>query len=246
VDGERLILGTGGDALVVAVDCATGKVLWKSPNPGRWQMTHSSLATAEFKGRKAYVYCGSGGVAAVAADDGTILWQTRDWKISIANIATPLPVGDGQVFFSGGYDAGSMMLQVKDAGGKLAAEQLFRLKAAVFGATQQTPIFYQNHIFGVRPDGQLVCLDLNGKVVWASGTKNKFGSGPYLMAQGMIYVMDDNGTLTLAEASTTGYTQLARAKVLEGPDAWGPMALADGRLIARDVNKMVCLDAAAH
>ena len=116
----------------------------------------------------------------------------------------------------------------------------------MFGATQQTPIFYQNHIFGVRPDGQLVCLDLNGKVVWASGPKNKFGSGPFLMAQGMIYVMDDNGTLTLAEASTAGYTQLARAKVLEGPDAWGPMALADGRLIARDVNKMVCLDVAAH
>ena len=120
------------------------------------------------------------------------------------------------------------------------------LAAAVFGATQQTPILYQNHIFGVRPDGQLVCLDLSGKVVWASGAKNKFGSGPYLMAQGMIYVMDDNGTLTLAEASTAGYTQLARAKVLEGPDAWGPMALADGRLIARDVNKMVCLDVAAH
>ena len=246
VDGDRLILGTGGDALVVAVDCATGKILWKSPNPGRWQMTHSSIATAEFKGRKAYVYCGSGGVAAVAADDGAILWQTRDWKISIANIATPLSVGDGRVFFSGGYDAGSMMLQAKDAGGKLAAEPRFRLKAAVFGATQQTPIFYQNHIFGVRPDGQLVCLDLNGKVVWASGPKNKFGSGPFLMAQGMIYVMDDNGTLTLAEASTAGYTQLARAKVLEGPDAWGPMALADGRLIARDVNKMVCLDVAAH
>ena len=246
VDGDRLILGTGGDALAVAVDCATGKILWKSPNPGRWQMTHSSIATAEFKGRKAYVYCGSGGVAAVAADDGAILWQTRDWKISIANIATPLPVGDGRIFLSGGYDAGSMMLQSKDAGGKLAAEQLFRLKAAVFGATQQTPIFYQNHIFGVRPDGQLVCLDLNGKVVWASGAKNKFGSGPFLMAQGMICVMDDNGTLTLAEASTVGYTQLARAKVLEGPDAWGPMALADGRLIARDVNKMVCLDVAAH
>ena len=246
VDGDRLILGTGGDALLVAVDCATGKVIWKSPNPGRWQMTHSSLAPAEFNGRRAYVYCSSGGVAAVAADDGTILWQTRDWKISIANIPTPLPVGDGRVFLSGGYDAGSMMLQVKDVGGKLAVETLFRLKAAVFGATQHTPIFYQNHIFGVRPDGQLVCLDLNGKVVWASGVKNKFGSGPYLIAQGLIYVMDDNGTLTLAEAGTSSYTQLARAKVLDGPDAWGPMALADGRLIARDVNKMVCLDVAAH
>jgi len=246
VDGDRLILGAGGNALVVAVDYSTGKVIWKSPNPRRWQMTHSSIAPMEFKGQRMYVYCGSGGVAGVSAADGSILWETRDWKISIANIPTPVPVGDGRVFLSGGYDAGSMLLQVKEAGGKLSAEPLFRLKAAVFGATQQTPIFYQNHIFGVRPDGQLVCLDLNGKVVWASGAKNKFGSAPFMIAQGMIYVMNDNGTLTLADANATGYKQLARAQVLEGPDAWGPPALADGRLIVRDLNKMVCLDVAAH
>jgi len=246
VDGDRLILGTGGKALVIAVDCATGKVLWRSPNPRRWQMTHSSIAPMEFQGRRMYVYCGSGGVAGVSATDGAILWDTRDWKISIANIPTPLPVGNGRVFLSGGYDAGSMMLQLKEAGGKLSAEPLFRLKAAVFGAVQQTPIFHQNHIFGVRPDGQLVCLGLDGKIVWASSARNKFGSAPFMIAQGMIYVMNDNGALTLVEATTAGYKQLARAQVLEGPDAWGPLALADGRLVARDLHKMVCLDVAAH
>ena len=54
--------------------------------------------------------------------------------------------------------------------------------------------------------------------------------------------LDDDGTLTLAEASTTAYKQLAKAKILEGPDAWGPLALADGRLIVRDNYKMACVD----
>ena len=50
------------------------------------------------------------------------------------------------------------------------------------------------------------------------------------------------GTLTLAEARSDAYVQLARARVLDGRDSWGPMALVDGRLILRDFEKMICLD----
>ncbi|GAG51327.1 unnamed protein product, partial [marine sediment metagenome] len=40
-----------------------------------------------------------------------------------------------------------------------------------------------------------------------------------------------------------GYVPLAQAKVLEdGHEAWGPLALAGGRLILRDLTRMVCLD----
>jgi outer membrane protein assembly factor BamB len=244
LEGDRLVLGTGGDALVVALDCATGKLLWKSPNPKGWQMTHSSVAAFEYKGRKMYAYCASGGVIGVSADDGKILWETPDWKISIANIPTPIHVGEGRIFLCGGYNAGSMMIQLKEAADKFNVETVFRLKPAVFGSTQQTPILYQNHIFGVRPDGQFICLDLNGKSVWESGAANRYGSAPYMLAQGLFYLLDDDGTLTLAEASTTGFKKLAQAKVLEGPDAWGPMALAGGRLLVRDLNVLECLDVA--
>jgi len=151
-------------------------------------------------------------------------------------------VGEGRIFFCGGYNAGGLMLQLKESGGKFTVETLFRLKPTVFGATQQTPILYQDHLFGVRPDGQLVCLDLAGKSIWESGPTHRFGSGPYLMNQDLLFVLNEEGLLTLTQASTTGYKQLAQAKVLAGPDAWGPMALADGRLIVRDVAQMVCLD----
>jgi outer membrane protein assembly factor BamB len=97
----------------------------------------------------------------------------------------------------------------------------------------------------VRPDWQLVCLDLAGKPIWTSGNAHKFGTGPYMMAQGMIYLLDDDGTLTLAEATLDGYKQLSQAKVLQGHDAWGPMALAGSRLIVRDLNQMACLDVGA-
>ena len=248
IDGDRVIIGLGGGALAAAIDGLTGKILWKSPNPREWAMTHSSIAPMEFNGRKTYVYCGSGGVAGIAADDGSILWDTPDWRISIANIPTPLPVGEGRLFFCGGYEAGSLMAQLRAEGPKITVTNLFRLKPKVFGSTQQTPILFQNHIFGVRPDpdAQLVCMDLSGKIVWSSGVAARFGSGPYLMAQNMIYILNDKGLLTLAEASLTGYKQLAQAQVLNGHDSWGPMALAGGRLLVRDMNQIACLDVAAR
>jgi len=241
VDGCA-ILAVGGSALMLKVDCATGKTLWSTPNAHDWKMTHSSVVPMEFAGRKMYVYCASGGVVGVSADDGSVLWETDQWKISIATIATPVPVGSGKIFLAGGYNSGSLMLQLKEVDGHLAAEPLFRLKPTEFGATQQTPIFYQDHIYGVRPDGQLTCLDLAGKVLWSSGAGAKFGLGPFLIANGLIIVLNDDGLLTLAEADPLGYRALTQAQVLTGHDAWAPLALAGGRLLARDLTRMVCLD----
>ena len=135
-----------------------------------------------------------------------------------------------------------MMLRLKEEGGNLVAEPVFRLKPTVFGADQQTPILFKGHIYGVRPDKQIVCLDLDGNIVWNSGPAHRFGIGPYMIARGLLYIMDDSGLLTLAVASTDGYNQLAQAQVLDGHDSWGPMAMAGGRLIVRDLTRMVCLD----
>ena len=97
------------------------------------------------------------------------------------------------------------------------AKTLYKLGPAVFGSTQHTPIFFDGHLYGVREkDKQLVCLDLDGRVVWSSGSQHRFGIGPYMIAGGLIYVMDDAGRLTLAEATPEGYKQLAQAQVLDG------------------------------
>ncbi len=246
IDDGKAVIATGGDALLIAVDCATGEILWQSPNPLGWEMTHSSIMLAEFAGRRMYIYCGSGGVAGISAQDGSILWQTTDWKIRIANIASPLVMGDGLIFLSGGYNSGSMMLRLTEQDGQIVPEVLYKLGPEVFGATQHTPIFYEGHIYGVRPDKQLVCLSREGNVIWTSTSVNEFGIGPFLIANSMIYVMNDSGLLTLAKATPAGYTQLGRVKVLSGHDSWAPMAVASGRLILRDLTKMICLDISAR
>lgn len=80
--------------------------------------------------------------------------------------------------------------------------------------------------------------------MWTSGPSARFGLGygPYLIADGKLIILNEDGVLTLAAASTESYQPLARAEVLDGPDAWAPLALAAGRLIARDTHRMVCID----
>ena len=237
----KAIIAPGGDALMMAVDCETGEIIWQSPNPHGWTMTHSSIMPMEFMGRRMYVYCHSGGVVGISAQDGGILWETTEWKVR-TNVPSPVVVGDGLIFLSAGYRKGSMMLRLAEKNGSLEARPVFRLEPETFGAEQHTPVFYEGYIYGVRPDKQLTCLDLEGRVVWNSTSAQTFGLGAFMIADGLIYVMNDSGVLTLAEARPSGYTQLAQAKVLSGPDSWGPMAIASGRLIVRDLTRMICLD----
>ena len=246
VESNTVILAPGGpNALLLAVELETGKPLWQSPNPRGWNMTHSSVMPMTFAGRRSYVYCASGGVAAVAANDGAPLWDTTDWKISIATVPSPVLLDDGRLFLSGGYNAGALMLQLKETAGKVTPQTAFKLAPEIFGATQQTPILHEGHLYGVRPDGQFVCLDLAGKVAWASGSGAQFGLGPFLLANGVFFVMNDSGKVSLIEATPAGYKSLAEAQLLKGRESWGPFALASGRLIARDLTRIACFDVEA-
>jgi outer membrane protein assembly factor BamB len=241
IDDGKAIIAVGGSALMIAVDCQTGDILWQTPNPNQWQMTHSSIVPMEFDGVRMYLYAASGGIVGVSADDGRILWQSTEWRVPFANVPCPIPLSDGRIFLAGGYGAGSMMMKLSSQGDGLKSEILYRLKQDIFSAEQHTPIYYRDHFYGMAVNGKMVCLAPSGKPMWNSGTET-FGRGPYLIADGMIFVMNDFGVLTLLEASPVGYNQLARAKVLQERDSWGPMALVDGRLLVRDPKTMVCLD----
>ena len=126
--------------------------------------------------------------------------------------------------------------------GEITTQLEFLHTTEVFGSIQQSPSFYEGYLYGVRLDGQLICLDLDGNVVWTSTSANKFGYGPFAIVGGLIYLMNNDGDLTLAQAGPSAYLPLAHAKVLDGHESWGPMAIASGRLIVRDTERMICLD----
>lgn len=246
VDGDKVILAPGGkDTLLLALDLSNGKPLWQTPNPRDWKMTHASVMPMDFAGRRLYVYCASKGVVGVDAKDGALLWETADWKIGIATIPSPVPLSDGRIFLTGGYGAGSLMLQLEDTDGKLTTKTRFKLAPEVFGATQHTPILKDDHLYGARADGRFVCLGFDGKVVWASGPTETFGLGSFLLAGDLIYAVNDSGKLRLMEATPARFNLLGETQPLTGRESWAPMALAGDRLLVRDLTRLVCLDIGA-
>jgi len=243
IDGDAVILAPGARPLMMAVELATGRRRWETENPGGWGMTHASITPMDFRGERQYVYCTTRGALGVSAKDGRILWRYPGWVIKLATVPSPVIVGKDRIFFSGGYNSGCVMIRLRGEGAKIEIEDVFRLEPATFGSDQQTPIFFGNHIYGVAPGGQLVCLDLDGKRLWASGAANRFGLGPFLLADGLLFVLNDQrGTLHLVAADPAGYRELAQAKLLDGHDAWAPMAMAAGRLILRDATTMICIE----
>lgn len=257
IDDSLAIIATGGEALAVGISLRSGKTVWETPNPDNWKMSHSSVIPMTLCGKRMYLYAAVGGLAGISAEGhnaGQVLFETRAWNHNVV-APSPIQVGNDRLFVTSGYGAGSMMLQVRYQNDKFTIEPIQTLEPGEgLSAEQQTPIFARGHLFSILPKdagilrNQLVCVNPDdlSKILWSSGKTNRFGLGPYLLADNKLFILSDEGVLTIASASTSGYQQLAQAKILDGHDAWGPMALAAGRLLARDSRRMVCVDLRAH
>ncbi|MDD4143433.1 MAG: PQQ-binding-like beta-propeller repeat protein [Prolixibacteraceae bacterium] len=254
IDDGKAIIATGGKALMVAIDCETGEKLWETPNPSDWKMSHSSVMPFTYGGRKMYVYSAAGALVGIAADGddaGKLLWSTTEWNHSVI-APSPVCMPDGRIFMTAGYGAGSMMARLSENNGEYSIEVITKYPPRDgLACEQQTPLYWNGHLFGIVPkDGgparnQLVCVhpDDPQKPVWTSGPENRFGMGPFFIADNKLFILDDDGTLTIAKPDLQRYIQYDQVKVVEdGHDAWAPFAIANGYLMMRDASTMVCLD----
>jgi len=252
IDHDRAIIATGGTALMAAYDCATGKKLWETPNPGGWKMSHSSIMPMTFAGKRMFVYSAVGGVCGVAADGpdaGLVLWSSDAWNKSVV-APSPVCLPDGRVFLTAGYGAGSMMIRIKPSGSRFDVEVLDQYPPAKgLACEQQSPLLFHGHLLGILPKdaaalrNQLACFnpdDLHNPV-WSSGAEARFGLGPYLIADNKLFILNDDGILTIVRPSIQSFEQLDQIRLFEGQDAWAPIAVADGYMILRDSRKMFCI-----
>lgn len=253
IENGTAIIATGGKALMIGIDCATGEKLWETPNPDKWKMAHSSIMAFQFGGKKMYVYAAIGGLCGVSAEDeniGKLLWRTSAWNHSVVS-PSPVCMPDGKIFLTAGYGAGSMVLQLNESSGVFSIDVLQEYKPRDgLACEQQTPVFFDGHLFGISPKdagswrNQFVCVNPNDceKIIWSSGKTNRFGLGPFLIADGKFYLLNDDGTLFIIKADKSKYIELDKFKLMDGVDAWAPIAVADGYMVLRDSKKMICID----
>jgi hypothetical protein len=84
------------------------------------------------------------------------------------------------------------------------------------------------------------CIDLEGKELW---NVRGLGNGAFIVADGRLILITEEGDLVIAEGAAQGYRELSRAKVLEGAVCWTMPVLANGRIYCRNhAGDLVCLD----
>lgn len=144
-----------------------------------------------------------------------------------------------------------MMFQVFEENGIFSIEKLYGYRPKDgLASEQQTPIYYEGMLFGILPKdagilrNQFVCVDPadTRKMVWSSGKTNRFSLGPYMIADGKFFILNDEGTLSIVRPSTTAFKLMDQVKVFDAHDAWAPLAIADGYMLLRDATKMICMD----
>ncbi len=257
IDNDTAVIATGGKSLLVGIDCKTGKKAWETANPHNWKMSHSSVMPMTFKGKKMYIYCAVGGICGISAsgaDKGKLLWETSEFAPAVI-APSPLVLDDGKILMMAGYGAGSAVIQVSGNNGSYSARVIQKYKPLEgMASEQQTPIFNKGYIYGILPKdagemrNQFVCCKSSDckKIVMNSGKTTRFGLGPYIIADGKFFILNDDGEITIASASASNFNVLDKARIIDGQDSWGPLAITGGYLLMRDSKQMVCIDIRAN
>ena len=254
IDGNVAVLAPGGKTLMIGVDCGTGEILWRSPNPDTLRMSHTSIMPMLIHGKKMYVYNAVGGVCGISAegeDKGKLLWQTTIWNPATV-AASPLLLGNNEIAVFGSYGAGGARIKISYNGSEYSASVIESHKAMEgLSSDQQTPIIMGDHIWSVMPENagalkkQLVCYHISDlrKAVWTSGKDNRYGRGlgPYIVKEDKMFLLDDDANLFFFKLEGSSASLIAEYKILNGIEAWGPMAIAGNYLIMRDARNLVCL-----
>lgn len=239
-------------ALLAAFDRETGETRWVLPmgaEKGGYVspmlatiggVDQILMATANDKRDASF----QGRVVGVEAATGKLLWEYLGWQCQIP-IAPPTAIGDGRIFITGGYDAGSAMIKVTAEGGAFKVEELFTTREC--NSQTHPPIIADGYLYvnsnsNSARDG-MICMSLDGKLMWKTQSNPWFERGGHIMIDGLIVNQEgDKGNLRLIEPSPEGYKEIAQAHYLESKQAWAPQAFSEGKLIIRDQKTMMCLD----
>jgi outer membrane protein assembly factor BamB len=233
IEGDLAIVSAGASSGTLrALDKKTGKLVWKS---GDDPVGYATPYPFTFQGKRYIVGFNAKSALIVEATTGRIVWRDlwrTDWGV---NAASPI-FHDGYLYLSSGYRTGAAVFKMSVEGDKLAGEQVW--KSRVLMNKFQSCILYEGKLYA-SDQKALVCADLlTGKELWR---KHRVKHGTIVLAEGYLILLDQHGTLQIAQASPEGFEPVTTAKILSDR-CWTVPVIHRGRLYARDLGRIVCFD----
>jgi outer membrane protein assembly factor BamB len=262
VVNDLLIVAPQGEkAGVVAYNKHSGEAVWES-RPLSGQRFHVSPTLGNYGGIEQVIMissCKKGDgfssdeVVAFEVSTGKELWSYKGLN-SFACIAPPLAISENQLFltscaYKDKYDPVSILLEINHVEGEFELVERFRNEEV--GCKMHPPVFFEDHFYinnNKRPN-ELVCLNMEGQRTWDIEGAPSFEMGSIIMVDGLLLNQNGkNGDVHFIQPSPENYNELGKASFFdaEKSQAWSPMAVADGKLLLRDMEKLVCVNLRAE
>jgi outer membrane protein assembly factor BamB len=243
VEGKRLFVTTG-DGELVALDAASGAVLW------RQRFDTPTTGAPAVSGNAVYAIGSDGGAMAVAADSGKVLWTVEGTTTSAGMIGSASPaVSDGLVLFP--FASGEIAGVDAKTGEKkwiaaVAGQRLGRAYAAL-GDVTGDPVVTGGVVYAGTAAGRTIAADAStGTRKWVA---TEGALNPPLVVGGSVFVVNDQAQLVRLDAATgeviwaadMPYFVKDKAKKLKAIYAhYGPV-LAGGRIVVASSDGMLRL-----
>jgi outer membrane protein assembly factor BamB len=243
VTDKAVILQVGAsNAAVVAFAPATGELLWKALDE---KASTSSPVLANLDGKPEVLIATRSAVHGLDPETGKDLWQYPTRKQTTGDVygANPVVIGD-QVFLSGWYKLGALLLSVKDD----KPTKVWHLDDAI-STHYATAIIYEGYAYGFHGHAgasakpSLRCIELaTGKLMWEQPNTD---SGNIIRAGSDLLIISDSGELQLAKANPKEFKIKSRFQAV-GRTTRSYPAIADGFAYVRGPKKLVCVDLRAR
>lgn len=238
VEGDLVLVNVGGPkAGIVAFSLKDGQEAWRATGD---PPSYSSPVVTTVDGVRRAVFFTRTGAVVLDPKNGDVFYQKK-WRArydASVNAATPLVIGD-QAFFSTSYETGALLIKLKKNG----ADEVWT-DENIMSNHYNTCVYHDGHLYGF--DGRqeatpsFRCVELKTrKVKWE---KDRFGCGTMVLADGRLIVLTEKGDLSLVQATPAAFRETGRTRLLDAGPCRAQIALADGRLFARDQKRLMCID----
>jgi len=235
VDGDLIFVAAGGAGeSLLAFNKNDGKTVWKSESD---KITHATPVPATIHGERQIIFFTQKGLVSVKPADGTVLWR-HPFKYSTSTAASPV-VADNIVYCSAGYGVGSSAIQIKKAGNKYSATELWMVPGNSIANHWSTPVHKDGFLYGMFQfkeygDGPVRCVELKtGKVKWS---QPGFGPGNLILVDNHLVALSDDGELVHIEPNPARYVEKGRFKAVAGK-CWSTPAFSEGRIYVRSTKE---------
>jgi len=186
--------GNGGEAYVVALDTATGKIRWKTPRRKPADQAYSTPLLITVGDRDEVVSAGAYRAAAYDPLTGQEIWRVS-YGEGFSNVPRPV-FGNGLVYIATGFQTPSLIAVRPEGKGDVTRTNV--AWTITRGAPYTpSPLLIGADFYYVSDTGVLSLADAStGKIVWQQRLGGNYSASP-VFADGRIYFQSEEGETTV-------------------------------------------------